>query len=171
MALIMKKSAHNLKKRPGSYLAPASLVIAAAVILVQSYQTSKGMTDSTVVSVRYLVDDVDSSVTFYTGFLNFHVVAHPGPGFAMLSRGNLRLLLNKPGGGGGAGQPMPDGAVPSPGGWNRIQIEVEDLEQFIKTLKAKGAGFRNELVVGRGGKQILLQDPSGNLIELFEPNR
>jgi hypothetical protein len=88
----------------------------------------------------------------------------------MLSKGNLRLLLNEPGPGGG-GQAMPDGAVPAPGGWNRIQIEVENLEETIKALKDKKATFRNELVVGIGGKQILLQDPSGNLVELFESKR
>lgn len=129
------------------------------------------MENSDLVRVRYIVNNVGSAVAFYTGFLEFGVIAHPGAGFAMLSRGNLRLLLNMPGEGGGAGRTMPDGDVPSPGGWNRIQIIVDDLEQKIKDLKAKGAGFRNELVTGNGGKQILLQDPSGNLIDLFELNR
>lgn len=120
------------------------------------------------VSVRYLVADVDAAVRFYTGLLGFAIEMQPGPGFASLSRGDLRLLLNQPGAG-GAGQAMPDGQLPEPGGWNRIQIEVEDLDATIKGLQEAGARFRNELVVGRGGQQILLEDPSGNLIELFQP--
>jgi catechol 2,3-dioxygenase-like lactoylglutathione lyase family enzyme len=123
------------------------------------------------VSVRYIVNDVDAAVSFYTQQLGFTVEMQPGPGFAMLALDDLRLLLNAPGGGGGAGQAMPDGRVPEPGGWNRIQIEVADLAGTIERLKRSDARFRNELVVGRGGKQILLEDPSGNLVELFEPNR
>ena len=92
---------------------------------------------------------------------------HPAPGFAALTRGSLRLLLNRPGAG-GAGQAMPDGRVPKPGGWNRIQLEVEDLAGLVEQLKQEGASLRNEIVVGNGGKQILLEDPSGNPIELFE---
>src|SRR5215207_8446120 len=122
-------------------------------------------------SIRYIVDDVEAALAFYAGLLGFEVTMHPGPGFAMLSRGDLRLLLNKPGGGGGAGQAMPDGALPSPGGWNRFQLEVDDLEALVAILRGAGARFRNELVVGQGGKQILVQDPSGNLVELFEPKR
>jgi catechol 2,3-dioxygenase-like lactoylglutathione lyase family enzyme len=121
------------------------------------------------VSVRYIVDDVNAAVEFYATHLNFEVRAHPGPGFAMLQRGGLRLLLNSPGGGGGAGQAMPDGSRPTPGGWNRFQIEVENLDETVKRLKDNRAGFRNEVVTGNGGKQILLEDPAGNLIELFEP--
>jgi catechol 2,3-dioxygenase-like lactoylglutathione lyase family enzyme len=121
------------------------------------------------VSVRYIVNDVDAAIAFYTQQLGFQVDMHPAPGFAMLSRGDLRLLLNTPGGGGGAGQSMPDGRRPEPGGWNRIQIEVEDLAALVATLKAGGARFRNDIVVGNGGKQILVDDPSGNAIELFEP--
>jgi len=121
------------------------------------------------VGVRYIVNDVGAAVAFYTEHLGFGVEMHPGPGFAMLSRGELRLLLNTPGGGGGAGQPMPDGRRPEPGGWNRIQLEVEDLGALVDQLKNAGAHFRNEIVVGNGGKQILLEDPSGNAIELFEP--
>lgn len=120
------------------------------------------------VSVRYVVSDVDEAISFYTEALGFRVEMHPAPGFAAISRGELRLLLNRPGGG-GAGQAMPDGQVPAPGGWNRIQIEVEDLEAVVQRLRALGSHFRNEIVVGRGGKQILLEDPSGNPIELFEP--
>ncbi len=123
------------------------------------------------VSVRYIVDDVDTAVDFYTKQLEFEVKMHPGPGFAMLSRGQLRLLLNSPGGGGGAGQAMPDGQAPSPGGWNRFQLEVDDLESTVAALQKQGARFRNEIVAGNGGKQILLDDPSGNAVELFEPAR
>jgi catechol 2,3-dioxygenase-like lactoylglutathione lyase family enzyme len=121
------------------------------------------------VSVRYFVHDVDAAIGFYTERLGFEVEARPAPAFAMLSRGDLRLLLNAPGGGGGAAQPMPDGRVPEPGGWNRIQIEVADLAQDVEALREAGARFRNEIVSGMGGKQILLDDPSGNPVELFEP--
>jgi catechol 2,3-dioxygenase-like lactoylglutathione lyase family enzyme len=121
------------------------------------------------VSVRYIVDDVDAAVSFYREQLGFELVMHPAPGFAMLSRGDLRLLLNAPGSG-GAGQPTSEGHTPSPGGCNRIQIEVDDLGSFHADLKRKGAHFRNDITQGQGGKQILLQDPSGNLIELFEAN-
>ena len=122
------------------------------------------------VSVRYLVDDVQEAVAFYTGQLGFSVELNPAPGFAVLSRGDLRLLLNEPGAG-GAGQPMPDGREPEPGGWNRIQLEVDDLTSEVEALRDTEAHFRNEIVGGRGGKQILLEDPSGNPIELFEPPR
>jgi catechol 2,3-dioxygenase-like lactoylglutathione lyase family enzyme len=118
------------------------------------------------VSVRYITDDVDAAVDFYGERLGFNVDMQPGPGFAMLSRGDLRLLLNRPG---GAGQPMPDGRRPQPGGWNRIQIEVSDLEREVEALRAAGASFRNDIVTGSGGSQILLEDPSGNPIELFQP--
>ncbi|MEP7190856.1 MAG: VOC family protein [Roseiflexaceae bacterium] len=120
------------------------------------------------VSVRYIVDNVDVTIAFYTKYLDFHVDLHPAPGFASLSRGNLRLLLNAPGAG-GAGQAMPDGRKPSSGGWNRIQLEVEDLAAKVETLRKGGACFRNDIVIGNGGKQILLDDPAGNCIELFEP--
>jgi catechol 2,3-dioxygenase-like lactoylglutathione lyase family enzyme len=120
--------------------------------------------------VRYIVDDVDAAIAFYTGALGFAVDMHPAPGFAALSRGDLQLLLNRPGAG-GAGQAMPDGTLPAPGGWNRIQVVVDDLAATVERLRAAGARFRNEIVKGFGGDQILLQDPSGNLIELFEPPR
>ena len=123
----------------------------------------------TTVNVRYIVDDVDAAIAFYGERLGFDVAMHPAPGFAILSRGDLRLMVNAPGGGGGAGQPMPDGRVPEPGGWNRIQLEVDDLAGEVDSLRDAGAHFRNEIVTGRGGKQILLDDPSGNAIELFEP--
>ena len=120
------------------------------------------------VSVRYIVDDVDAAIPFYTERLGFKVEMHPAPGFASLSRGDLVLLLNRPGAG-GAGQSMDDGRAPAPGGWNRIQIEVEDIEATVTQLKADGARFRNEIVTGNGGKQVLVEDPSGNPIELFQP--
>jgi catechol 2,3-dioxygenase-like lactoylglutathione lyase family enzyme len=123
------------------------------------------------VSVRYIVDDVDAAITFYTEHLGFHEDMHPAPTFAMLSRGDLRLLLSTPSGAGGGGQAMPDGTQPAPGGWNRFSLEVANLAATVEELRAAGARFRNEIVTGVGGKQILLEDPSGNPIELFEPTR
>jgi len=120
------------------------------------------------VNVRYIVNEVDAAIPFYTGVLGFKLEMHPAPGFASLSLGNLQLLLNRPGAG-GAGQAMPEGQRPAPGGWNRIQIEVDDLEATVEKLKSAGAQFRNEIVTGNGGKQILIEDPSGNPIELFQP--
>jgi predicted enzyme related to lactoylglutathione lyase len=120
------------------------------------------------VSVRYIVSDVDAAIPFYTDMLGFKVQMHPAPGFASLSRGDLQLLLNRPGAG-GAGQAMSGGQTPAPGGWNRIQIDVEDLEATVEKLKSAGGRFRNEIVTGNGGKQILIEDPSGNPIELFQP--
>jgi catechol 2,3-dioxygenase-like lactoylglutathione lyase family enzyme len=120
------------------------------------------------VNVRYITDDVDAAAAFYAERLGFNVEMRAGPGFAILSRGDLRLLLNRPGAG-GAGQPMPDGREPEPGGWNRIQIEVPDLEREVAALHAAGACFRGEIVTGRGGSQILLDDPAGNPVELFQP--
>jgi catechol 2,3-dioxygenase-like lactoylglutathione lyase family enzyme len=119
-------------------------------------------------SIRYIVTDVDAAVSFYTEMLGFKVDTHPAPGFARLSRGDLHLLLNRPGAG-GAGQAMPDGRSPAPGGWNRIQVEVDDLAATVERMKEAGSRFRNEIVVGNGGKQILVEDPSGNPVELFEP--
>jgi catechol 2,3-dioxygenase-like lactoylglutathione lyase family enzyme len=121
----------------------------------------------TEVSVRYIVDDVDAAVAFYTTHLGFELRTRPAPGFAMLSLGALRLLLNAPGAG-GAGQAMPDGTVPEPGGWNRFQIEVDDLDAMVTRLRENGATFRGEVITGRGGRQALLQDPAGNLVELFQ---
>jgi catechol 2,3-dioxygenase-like lactoylglutathione lyase family enzyme len=120
------------------------------------------------ISVRYITDDIDAGVAFYVERLGFDVETQPGPGFALLSRGGLRLLLNRPGAG-GAGRPMPDGRGPEPGGWNRIQIEVSDLEREVAALRAAGTSFRGEIVKGRGGSQILLDDPAGNPVELFQP--
>jgi catechol 2,3-dioxygenase-like lactoylglutathione lyase family enzyme len=121
------------------------------------------------ISVRYIVDDVDAAIEFYTRALGFQVEMHPAPAFAMLSRGDLRLVLSAPGGGGGGGQAMPDGTMPQPGGWNRFQLEVDDLEGTVARLRDQGAKFRNDIVSGVGGKQILVEDPAGNPIELFEP--
>jgi len=123
------------------------------------------------VSVRYIVHDVDEAMRFYCGHLGFDEVMHPAPGFAMLERGDLRLALNVPGGGGGAGQSMPDGTPPAPGGWNRFMLQVDDLDGLVDTLRGAGATFRNEIVNGMGGRQILAEDPSGNPVELFEPTR
>jgi catechol 2,3-dioxygenase-like lactoylglutathione lyase family enzyme len=121
------------------------------------------------VSVRYIVNDVDEAIAFYSGHLGFHEDMHPAPAFAMMSRGDLRLVLSAPGGGPGGGQAMPDGTLPSPGGWNRFAIEVNDLEGLVERLRRGGARFRNDIVSGVGGKQILVEDPSGNPVELFEP--
>ena len=121
------------------------------------------------VGIRYIVDDVDAAIEFYCRHLGFHEDMHPAPTFAMLSKGPLRLVLSATGGGPGGGQAMPDGALPQPGGWNRFQLEVSDLDGTVETLRKVGAHFRNEIVVGMGGKQILLEDPAGNPIELFEP--
>jgi catechol 2,3-dioxygenase-like lactoylglutathione lyase family enzyme len=120
------------------------------------------------VSVRYIVFDVDAALPFYTELLGFQVDLHPAPGFASLSRGELRLLLNQPGAG-GAGQRVSDGQVPVPGGWNRIQLEVEDIEATVEALKRVKGRFRSDVITGNGGKQALIEDPSGNLVELFEP--
>jgi catechol 2,3-dioxygenase-like lactoylglutathione lyase family enzyme len=121
------------------------------------------------VSVRYIVNDVDAAIAFYCQHLGFHEDMHPAPTFAMLSRGDLRLVLSAPGGGPGGGQAMPDGTTPQPGGWNRFSLEVSDLAATVAALRKVGAHFRNDIVTGVGGKQILLDDPSGNPIELFEP--
>ena len=119
-------------------------------------------------SVRYIVGGIDDALPFYE-LLGFEVVMHPGPGFAMLQRGDLRLLLNTPGGGGGAGQSMPDGATPGPGGWNRFQLEVDDLDALVERLRTAGVSFRSGIIQGMGGRQVLADDPSGNAVELFEP--
>ena len=123
------------------------------------------------VSVRYIVDDVDAAIDFYCRELGFHEDMHPAPAFAMLSRGDLRLVLSAPGGGPGGGAAMPDGTLPQPGGWNRFQLEVEDLEATVARLRENGVRFRNEIVAGVGGMQILVEDPAGNPVELFQPTR
>jgi catechol 2,3-dioxygenase-like lactoylglutathione lyase family enzyme len=121
------------------------------------------------VTVRYIVDDVDAAIDFYCRQLGFSEVMHPAPTFAMLSRGDLRLVLSTPSGVGGGGQAMPDGTRPEPGGWNRFTLEVPDLAGTVEQLREAGVHFRNEIVTGVGGNQILLDDPSGNPIELFQP--
>ena len=121
------------------------------------------------VSIRYIVYDINAAIGFYTQHLGFSVQIHPNDMFAMLTRGDLRLVLSVPGGGPGGGQAAPDGTLPQPGGWNRFSIEVPDLEAKVRELRGGGARFRNEIVTGVGGKQILLEDPSGNPVELFEP--
>jgi catechol 2,3-dioxygenase-like lactoylglutathione lyase family enzyme len=121
------------------------------------------------VNVRYIVDDVDAAIRFYTELLGFSLAMHPAASFAMLEKGDLRLLVNGTTGPGGASQPMPDGSRPEPGGWNRIQIEVANLEDEVGRHRAAGAKFRNDVVAGMGGSQILLDDPAGNPVELFEP--
>jgi catechol 2,3-dioxygenase-like lactoylglutathione lyase family enzyme len=123
------------------------------------------------VGVRYFVDDVDQAIEFYSQRLGFREEMHPAPTFAMLSRDDLRLMLSAPGGGPGGGAAMPDGTLPQPGGWNRFQLQVDDLEATVADLRNNGTRFRNEIVVGMGGKQIIAEDPAGNPIELFEPTR
>lgn len=121
------------------------------------------------VQVRYIVNDVDAAIDFYCQHLGFRLEMHPAPAFAMLSRGDLRLALSAPNPVGGGGQSMPDGTKPQPGGWNRFTIEVSDLAATVDRLRKAGAHFRNDIVTGIGGKQILVDDPSGNAVELFEP--
>jgi catechol 2,3-dioxygenase-like lactoylglutathione lyase family enzyme len=123
------------------------------------------------VSVRYIVDDVDAAIAFYTKHLGFTVAMHPAPTFAMLDRGDLRLLLSAPSAQGGGGQAMPDGTRPQPRGWNRFSLQVEDLPALVETLRAGGVRFRNDIVHGIGGDQILVEDPAGNCVELFQPHR
>jgi catechol 2,3-dioxygenase-like lactoylglutathione lyase family enzyme len=120
----------------------------------------------TTVSVRYIVDSIEAAIAFYRDGLGFDVLMHPAPGFAALGRGDLRLLLNQPGAG-GAGTA---GGSPLPGGWNRIQLTVDDLNLVVAELRGLGATFRGDIVEGTGGRQILVEDPSGNPIELFQLN-
>jgi len=123
------------------------------------------------VSIRYIVRDVEAAIGFYTTHLGFSVQIHPNDMFAMLSRGELRLVLSVPGAAGGGGQAMPDGTLPEPGGWNRFSVEVPDLDATVTGLRQDGVRFRNDVVAGFGGKQIIAEDPSGNPVELFEPTR
>lgn len=126
------------------------------------------MTDpDEMVSVRYMVDDVEKALAFYVGVLDFEVLTNFPPAFADVARGRLRLLLSGPAS--SAGRPMPDGVKPEPGGWNRIHLIVDDIGAEVARLRDKGARFRNDILEGPGGKQVLLQDPSGNVIELFQP--
>jgi catechol 2,3-dioxygenase-like lactoylglutathione lyase family enzyme len=126
------------------------------------------------VSVRYIVNDVDAAIAFYCRHLDFEEQMHPDPAFAMLTRGDLRLVLVSPVGPdhrGGGSKPMPDGTKQTPGGWNRFMLEVSDLAATVETLRNEGVHFRNDIVTGVGGKQIMADDPSGNPVELFEPTR
>jgi catechol 2,3-dioxygenase-like lactoylglutathione lyase family enzyme len=123
------------------------------------------------VQVRYIVRDVPAAIAFYTQHLGFKLDMHPAPPFAMLSRGELRLVLSQPNPSGGGGQPMPDGRAQEPGGWNRFAVEVDDLETKVDELRKAGVRFRNDIVTGVGGKQTLVEDPSGNPVELFQPTR
>ena len=119
------------------------------------------------VNVRYMVDDVEAALDFYTGHLGFETRTNAAPAFADVTRGNLRLLLSGPAS--SAGRPMPDGATPGPGGWNRIHLIVPDIDTEVAGLRDAGVRFRNDVVTGPGGKQILLEDPAGNVVELFQP--
>ena len=136
--------------------------------LAKSKDMNKYFAENQEAAVRYIVKDVDSAVSFYSTLLGFQVDLHVKSKFASLSLGNLRLFINSAGAG-GAGQAMPDGTIPAPGGWNRFQLQVNNIESAVDDLKNGGAKFRNEIVIGVGGKQILLEDPSGNFIELFQP--
>jgi catechol 2,3-dioxygenase-like lactoylglutathione lyase family enzyme len=121
------------------------------------------------ISVRYIVTDVDAAIDFYTGRLEFAVVMHPAPTFAMLARDELRLVLSVPGGGPGGGAAMPDGTLPAPGGWNRFALEVNDIDAVAERLRSSGVHFRGDIVDGVGGRQVIVEDPSGNPVELFQP--
>jgi catechol 2,3-dioxygenase-like lactoylglutathione lyase family enzyme len=121
------------------------------------------------VQIRYIVDNVDAAIEFYVKQLGFTLQMHPAPAFAMLTHGDLRLVLSAPNPAGGGGQPMPDGTAQQPGGWNRFALMVEDLGATVERLRSAGTRFRNDIVTGVGGKQIIVEDPSGNPIELFEP--
>lgn len=127
------------------------------------------MASEEIVNVRYMVNDVEAAVAFYTDHFGFRLLSSAVPAFADVQRGNLRLLLSGPQS--SAGRPMSDGARPAPGGWNRIHFVVEDLEGEVRRLRGQGVKFRNEIVRGPGGAQILVEDPSGNLIELFQPRQ
>ena len=125
------------------------------------------MRDDETINVRYMVDDVDDAIAFYTELLDFELLTSAAPAFADVQRGNLRLLLAGPKS--SAGRPMPDGTKPGPGGWNRIHFIVDDIDEEVERLRDAGGTFRNDVVSGPGGKQILLEDPSGNVVELFQP--
>ena len=127
------------------------------------------VTPTTTVNVRYMVADVEAAVAWYTKYLGFTMLSNAAPAFADVSLGSLRLLLSGPTS--SAGRPMPDGARPGPGGWNRIHLIVDDLPAEVARLRTAGVKFRNDIVIGPGGSQILLSDPSGNLVELFQPAR
>jgi catechol 2,3-dioxygenase-like lactoylglutathione lyase family enzyme len=145
---------------------------ASASLVPDCHQTARkavAVTPATTVNVRYMVDDVDAAVAWYTKHLGFALLSNAAPAFADVTLGSLRLLLSGPKS--SAGRPMPDGVRPGPGGWNRIHLIVEDIWTEVARLRASGVKFRNDIVTGPGGSQILLADPSGNLVELFQPAR
>lgn len=121
------------------------------------------------VQVRYIVHDVEAAIPFYTQRLGFTLEMHPAPAFAMLTRGDLRLVLSAPNPNAGGGQSMPDGTRPEPGGWNRFAVEVDDIAAAVDALREAGARFRSDIIAGVGGRQVIVEDPSGNPVELFEP--
>lgn len=123
------------------------------------------------VSIRYIVDDVDEAISFYSEHLGFVEQMHPAPTFAMLTRGELRLLVSAASGQGGGGQAMPDGTRPTPGGWNRFMVEIDDLDQLVAVLREARVHFRSGIIEGVGGRQLIVEDPSGNPVELFSPTR
>ena len=147
------------------------LVVSIATPLIAASQQSKEQKDMTEVRVRYMVNELDPAVEFYTKHLGFQVKQQNKPYFAMLSRGGFQLVLSTPFGPGGAAKPMPDGRKPEPGGWNRIIISVDDLPAEVARLRKGQLHFRNDIVSGPGGSEILLDDPSGNPVELFQPAR
>lgn len=146
------------------------LASVSAVVFAKNQQSTE-RTKMTTVRVRYMVNELDPAVEFYTKYLGFKVEQQVRPNFAMLSRGNLELVLSTPFGSGGAAKPMPDGRKPEPGGWNRIIINVDDLPAEVARLRKSQLHFRNDIVSGPGGSEILLDDPSGNPVELFQPSR
>ncbi|MFT3722335.1 MAG: VOC family protein [Hyphomonadaceae bacterium] len=148
----------------GAALAALMLLAGAAAARAQTTETNPMQ-----VRIRYIVNDVPGSVAFYTDKLGFRIDAQSGPYFAALSRGGVQLLLSPVKGPGSASQPMPDGKLPAPGGWNRVVLDTPHLEADVERLRKDGVRFRNEIIVGLGGNQILLDDPSGNLVELFQP--
>lgn len=147
------------------------LIVSVGALLFAGVPQSKEPTDMSTVRVRYMVNELDPAVEFYTKYLGFQVEQQARPNFAMLSRGNLELVLSTPFGPGGAAKPMPDGRKPEPGGWNRIIINVGGLTAEVARLRKANLHFRNDIVHGPGGSEILLDDPSGNPVELFEPAR
>jgi len=149
----------------------ALLMFSTSAVLFAANQQSKESTDMTTVRVRYMVSELDPAVEFYTKYLGFSVKQQNKPNFAMLSRGNLELVLSTPFGPGGAAKPMSDGRKAEPGGWNRIIINVDDLSSEVARLRDARLHFRNDIVSGPGGSEILLDDPSGNPVELFQPTR
>jgi catechol 2,3-dioxygenase-like lactoylglutathione lyase family enzyme len=157
--------AHKSRRTRIAMAAFALLIFAGApCALAQTTETS-----SMQVRMRYIVSDVPAAVAFYTDKLGFRIDAQSGPYFAALSRNGVQLLLSPVKGPGGASQPMPNGETPAPGGWNRLVLDTPDLEADVERLRKGGVRFRNEIIVGLGGNQILLEDPSGNLVELFQP--